>query len=64
MESLILVKMYMSITTSVNRIQGTVFDMYDEDKVWMTEQKPNWCPIKKEVKISQEVACHDGDVCW
>ena len=19
--------------------------MYDEDKVWMTEQRPNWCPL-------------------
>lgn len=38
--------------------------MYDEDKVWMTEQRPNWCPIRKEVKISREVACHDGNVCW
>ena len=20
--------------------------MYDEDKIWMTEKRPNWCPLK------------------
>ena len=33
MERLILVTTYMVITTSVNMIQGSVFDMYDEDKI-------------------------------
>ncbi len=32
MERLILVKTDVVITTSVNMIQGSVFDMYDEDK--------------------------------
>lgn len=21
--------------------------MYDQDKIWMTEQRPNWCPLKE-----------------
>ena len=21
--------------------------MYEEDKVWMTETRPNWCPLKE-----------------
>ena len=32
MERLMLVTMYKVITTSVDMIQGSVFDMYDEDK--------------------------------
>ena len=32
MERLILVTMYKAITTSVDMIQGSVFDMHDEDK--------------------------------
>ena len=32
MERLILVTMYKVITTSVDMIQGSVFDMHDEDK--------------------------------
>ncbi len=33
MERLILVTMYMAITSSVNMLQGSVFDMHDEDKI-------------------------------
>ena len=33
MERLMLVKMYKVIATSVDMIQGSVFDMHDEDKI-------------------------------
>ena len=22
--------------------------MYEEDKTWMTEQRPNWCPLREQ----------------
>ena len=34
--------------------------MYDDDKVWMTEKRPNWCPLieqEDEFKRNPVIVC-------